>query len=104
MASVTLNEGLEVIGANAFQYCPQIKTISIPSTVTKIDINVFWGHGLESVYFLGDTPCEMGTNIFTAYGQGTIPALYVPQGRADAYKSAVSWASYADYVQEAPSS
>lgn len=104
LASVTLNEGLEVIGANAFQYCPQIKTISIPSTVTKIDINVFWGHGLESVYFLGDTPCEMGTNIFTAYGQGTIPALYVPQGRADAYKSAVSWASYADYVQEAPSS
>lgn len=73
LAAVTLNEGLEVIGANAFQYCPQIKTISIPSTVTKIDINVFWGHGLESVYFLGDTPCEMGTNIFTAYGQGTIP-------------------------------
>lgn len=88
LAAVTLNEGLEVIGANAFQYCPQIKTISIPSTVTKIDINVFWGHGLESVYFLGDTPCEMGTNIFTAYGQGTIPALYVSQGRADAYKSA----------------
>ena len=103
LASVTLNEGLEVIGANAFQYCPQIKTISIPSTVTKIDINVFWGHGLESVYFLGDTPCEMGTNIFTAYGQGTIPALYVPQGRADVYKSAASWASYADYVQEASS-
>ena len=46
----------------------------------------------------------MGTNIFTAYGQGTIPVLYVPQGRADAYKSAASWASYADYVQEAPSS
>jgi hypothetical protein len=38
--NVKLNEGLEYIGANAFE-CTSIERIAIPSTVIDIDISAF---------------------------------------------------------------
>ncbi len=51
--SVILPEGLEFIGAGAF-YQNNLKTVTIPSTVTKIYWNAFASNQLQSVIFKGD--------------------------------------------------
>lgn len=50
LEAVELPEGLEYIGLNAFCNNPNLKNISIPSTVTTIDKQAFLGDGaLESI-------------------------------------------------------
>jgi hypothetical protein len=52
LKSVTLPEGLEVIGDGAFDYCPQLATVNIPASVTKIGSQAFRScNSLTSVSF-----------------------------------------------------
>ncbi|MDE5565569.1 MAG: leucine-rich repeat domain-containing protein, partial [Anaeroplasmataceae bacterium] len=41
--SIPSNSALEVIGYGAFTYCHKLKTLDIPSTVTKIGVSAFLG-------------------------------------------------------------
>ena len=62
--SVILPEGLEFIGAGAF-YQNNLKTVTIPSTVTKIYWNAFASNQLQSVIFKGDkSKIEIGCEAF----------------------------------------
>ncbi|CCX35525.1 fNIP repeat-containing protein [Clostridium sp. CAG:1000] len=51
--SVILPEGLEYIGYNAFEG-NNLKTVTIPSTVTEIHMYAFGSNQLQSVIFKGD--------------------------------------------------
>mmetsp|Transcript_8234 Transcript_8234/g.20254 ORF Transcript_8234/g.20254 Transcript_8234/m.20254 type:complete len:453 (-) Transcript_8234:187-1545(-) len=43
LKSVSLNEGLRIIGKGAFSDCTSLQSVRIPSTVTEIGEEAFWG-------------------------------------------------------------
>jgi len=52
MAAVTevhFNDGLQVIGERAFQYCTALEQVAIPSSVTKLGNHAFQGCNLAEV-------------------------------------------------------
>ena len=64
ITSVILPEGLEYIGFEAFKG-NYLKTVTIPSTVTKIDHYAFENNQLQSVIFKGDkSKIEFGELVF----------------------------------------
>jgi len=61
LKEVVLNDGLWVIGSDAFAYCTSLHKISIPSTVTKIDYSAFGScTGLKEVVFNEGLMCIEG--------------------------------------------
>lgn len=66
LAKVTLNEGLETIGARAFQYTDVLNGINIPSTVTSIGDSAFNGSGIQTLTFAagGTEDLTLGTYVF----------------------------------------
>ena len=64
LSSVTLNSGLQEIGAYAFGDCSKLTRITIPSTVTDIGTSAFYGCGLTSVYIPASVT-SMGSNVFS---------------------------------------
>ncbi|MCF7734107.1 MAG: leucine-rich repeat domain-containing protein [Akkermansiaceae bacterium] len=53
------------IDNDAFAACLELTSVTIPSGVTRIDWEAFADcYGLESMYFLGDVPAEVGSNLF----------------------------------------
>ena len=62
---VVLNEGLEVIGKNAFSGCPRLREITIPNTVTTIGDNAFESCSLvKEVKMPMTDKMTIGKNIF----------------------------------------
>ncbi|MDE6411600.1 MAG: leucine-rich repeat domain-containing protein [Clostridia bacterium] len=74
LTSVTLGDGVEVIGSNAFQYCP-ITSITLPESVTSIGKYSFAQTSLYSI---------------------TIPASVTRIGEYAFYKSNLTSATFAD--------
>lgn len=103
LSSVTLNEGLEKIGNDAFKGCSSLTGFTIPSTVTKMYGLVLNGcSSLEYIISLPTTPPIIyyynessqaidPTWIFA--GTNDCP-IYVPNDSLDAYKSADVWKEY----------
>ena len=58
LKSVTIAEGVKTIGANAFVYCPQLEEVVLPSTVNYINnANAVFSHSPKlSVRFSADNP------------------------------------------------
>ncbi len=87
---------LEEVGPRAFCGC-YYWNLTLPATLQKIGDEAFC-RGEEQDYadiiVLGRTPAEVGQNIFGLLDTGS--RIYVPAGRAAAYKSA--WAEYKDYI------
>lgn len=61
LEKIGLPEGLEVIGREAFYYCPLVE-ITIPSTVEEIKSYAFWGAKLKSIYIPAKVT-SLGDNI-----------------------------------------
>ena len=53
LSSITLNEGISYIGADAFSCCYALKSIVIPKSVTSIGSDAFTSSGLTDVYYPG---------------------------------------------------
>lgn len=57
MPSLTLNEGLETIGKNAFRECDRIKEVTIPSTIKSLGHAAFWTcDSLRTITFAENMP------------------------------------------------
>lgn len=78
MTGVTIHADVTAIGSYAFR-----------TTVTGFLVNV-----------LGETPCTMGTDVFSAT-EDIYPQIIVPKGCGEVYKTAEGWSTYADYIVEA---
>lgn len=50
LEEVNIPDGVTRIGYGAFWECTALKSVEIPDRVTSIEINAFYGSGLESVY------------------------------------------------------
>ncbi len=75
LESVTLPEGLLVIGEGAFQYCEALKNVNIPSTVKTIERNAFQSCPIEFVS-LPEGLVSVGT---AAFRWTSIRELYIPK-------------------------
>ena len=116
LVSVELPEGLETIGGEVFVACRSLTSIVIPASVKQIRTSAFsFGNMSPSndgiscrrtVIMLSTTPPTIGTDVFkdetgNGYGDFCHEAIIVPQGCAEAYKTAENWSEYADIIVEA---
>lgn len=102
LTSVTIPEGVKIIGINAFLSCNALTGIEIPATVIEIDDSAFAGCGsLASITVLATTPPILGSEAFDSSVEGF--AIYVPAESVDTYKAASEWSSYASKIQAIPS-
>lgn len=79
---------------NAFQWCGNLTSVTIPSTVTDIDSYAFVQAGLTSLYILGNN-VTIGEYAFDDIGQYETCQLYVPNdfdfGDIDTSGDSFSW-------------
>lgn len=122
LASVTLPDGLEVIGEQAFGYCEALTDIAIPSTVTKICNYAFYyakgltkidlpasvseieSSGLSNITNLDTVIIRKSDTICVAGGTGALSGskiasgggyIYVPSALVETYKADNNWKTYA---------
>jgi hypothetical protein len=79
---VILPEGLLRIDNNAFQYCLDMKKITIPASLTEIAQYAFLINTVETIVFKGSTPPNIYYNAFINCYPSTINVLY---GRRNTY-------------------
>ena len=110
LTSITLNEGLQAIGNQAFQH-GTYSTITIPSTVEYIGWNAFnisFEQDIElagnlTVACLATTPPQLSDEEDITFGKSDmITAIYVPSGSVAAYQEAEVWSKYASKIQAMP--
>lgn len=65
LETVNLSEGLKIISSDAFNYCKALKTIAIPTTVEKLEYNVFMSSGLEYIE-IPESVKQIGSGTFSA--------------------------------------
>ena len=73
--SITLPEGLEIIGDSAFQQCYSLTSITIPNSVTYLGKEAFFNAGLQSV--------TMGSGLtaiqdYAFYGNNLLTSITLP--------------------------
>ena len=97
LTSITIPEGVASIGLWAFRGCSSLTSITIPEGVTSIGEDAFYEcSSLENVYCKAITPPVAGVEVFYSNASGR--KIYVPMESVEAYKSADSWAEYADSI------
>ena len=98
LESVIFPSILETIGSNAFAGC-NLKSIDLPATIKSLYNACFSGNTkLETIIIRATTPPSIESTVFIQ--SSNIKQVIVPQGCADAYKSATNWSKYADIIIE----
>ena len=64
LKKVELNDGLENINDNAFNYCTSLQSIVIPSTVTSIGQSAFFNSGIKTIYCNAENVPTLGNDAF----------------------------------------
>jgi len=98
LETLTLNEGLKTIGANAFKGCTNISlsVITIPSSITSIGANAFTGcNGLTSMSIPNNSsePITMGASVFSSCQAMTQATISVETLGENAFEKCSSLAS-----------
>ena len=103
LSSITLNEGLQIIGDQAFQH-GTYSSVTIPSTVTYIGENSFniydeqqEGAGDLYITCLATTPPQLEDYEEITFGDPSKLHIIVPDGSVNDYKA--SWSQYASIIQ-----
>ena len=121
--ALTLNDSINVVGSNAFEGCTGIKgslvipskiktidvgtfkntsgitSLSIPATVTTINIDAFNGCvGLQKINNASLVPLPIVSSVFKDVDKNTC-TLYVPAGKKAAYSSANVWKDFKHIIE-----
>ena len=95
ISHVVIPSWIESIGYSAFAGTP-LKTVqmesNVPPTLTDSD-----GDGTGFYVPFG----SVGQDAMSAYHEFVLEKIFVPKGCVDAYKTAIGWSDYADYIVEA---
>lgn len=96
---INLPEGLTTIENSAFTMA-QIYSLTLPSTVSEIGPDAFnYCTSLSDITCLAETPPTLDLDNLP-FANMDVPNIYVPAGKADIYKAADGWITYADKIQE----
>ena len=94
LENVTIPEGVTTLGLYAFSNC-RFKTLTLPSTITKIDDGVFsHNNNLRTITCNAVTPPMLGNNVF--YYSAT-SSVKVPLSSIAAYRQADGWKNFINY-------
>ena len=94
LENVTIPEGVTTVGLYAFSNC-RFKTLTLPSTITKIDDGVFsHNNNLRTITCNAVTPPMLGDNVF--YYSAT-SSVKVPLQSIAAYRQADGWKNISEY-------
>ena len=91
LESVELPSTLKVIRTRAFQSCDALKSLRIPASVEKVDIDSLWADPLKTIIMEGSVPPEMTGDIRDDEWRYGDVELCVPEDALSAYKSAPGW-------------
>jgi hypothetical protein len=95
--TLTVLNGIETIGANAFMSCGFTGDLTVPDSVTTIGAGAFSGcYGLASVTVTAAAVPSLGSGAFD--GTNGEFKIYVPAGLVETYKAADGWKAYADRI------
>ena len=103
IVNLVISEGIQSIGGRAFEYCFQLESVDIPSSIIKIEDYAFGScGGLTSVISRMTNPNAIKDNVFerivwsnnVSTKVKTSATLYVPVGSVDNYKSTDGWKQF----------
>ena len=104
LESMEMPDGVKSIAAQAFK-SSGLTSIEIPRSVTRIGDGIFQNCSkLTKVEMFSAIPPTLGVNVFE--GSGFVKTnvkgkgILVPKGKAEDYKNAAGWSSYADYITD----
>lgn len=102
--NLIIPNGISTIKDRSFQYWFKLQSVTIPVSVESIEIYAFDEcFALNTIIMLGETPPVLGHFPFEKEGSKDLK-IYVPYSEdhsiLEAYKTAPSWAAYADYIVE----
>ena len=94
VSDVTLNNGLLSIGEEAFNFCSNLRTITLPSSIKIFGKSSFYVN-LKTIVSNIESPSDISIEVFSLdhYDKST---LFVPQGTMGRYKSATGWKEFKD--------
>ncbi len=98
VSEYVIPDGVKTIAESAFNDRPQLRKITIPASVTRIEDSAFYRcYNLSEVHCKAATPPSLtGTLHFEENASGR--KIYVPAASVDAYKTATYWSEYADAI------
>lgn len=92
LESITLSSGYRSLGAFTFEYCLNLRTVTLPNTITDLGQDPFYECNLlESVYL----PVRIPPAVRLI--QSNVPSglkIYVPEVSLDLYKNEPNWLAY----------
>lgn len=91
LEEVTLPGTLKAIESRAFQGCNSLRSITIPASVTHVDINALWADNLEDVYLGCNIPPTMTGQISQKDWRYRNVRLHVPWESVTAYRNSPGW-------------
>lgn len=92
------------IGYQAFYFCNELTSVTIPNTVYKIGNYAFkYCSKLEDMYCYAFNVPNLGRNVFEGSNVGNA-TLHVPESSLNEYKSADQWMDFGSitYIEEDP--
>lgn len=99
---IVFDNAVTEIGEEAFEYCSNLTSVTLPNNVTKIGEHTFSSCGsLESVYCKATTPptAVLDVNGWEAFDvNADNRKIYILHGSVYAYKNAEGWRQYADDI------
>ena len=97
LTSITVPDSVTSIGNHAFKNCSSLTSVTIGNGVTSIGTSAFLNcDSLKTIILFPETPPTLGS---TDAIPTTISAIYVQQSSKEAYKTATTWAKYADKIE-----
>lgn len=91
LEEVSLPDTLKAIESRAFQGCNSLRSITIPASVTHVDINALWADNLEDVYLGCNIPPTMTGQISQNDRRYRNVRLHVPRESVTAYRNSPGW-------------
>ena len=97
LKTVTIKQGLEVIGSSTFSGSSSLESVTLPSTVKQINSYAFAScSSLVSVALAAVTPPSLGERVF--YNTNSALTIKVPAASVNAYKAHNDWKDHASRI------
>ena len=105
---IVIPNSVTSIGHGAFLMCEKLKKVTIGTGVEKIDGRAFWygcdGCSRETLNIYINAPEPPTLDKYALHESSSVidVNIYVPKGKVQTYKNAVTWKDYENFIKEQP--
>ncbi len=98
---IVLKEGIENIPFSFFSEAENLKSITLPKSLTSIKGNAFYGcSNLSEIHSRNPIPPQINTNLYSFYGVPEACKIYVPKGSYVVYSQAEGWRNFTNIIEK----